>query len=186
MRSARLSASIPYWTAEHALLEQLARRAVRFLGGVRRDGAGLLCEGQIRIAGLVGRLHRVVAGQRGGDSKFLLRPIDVGDAVARRRLDQPAQPDSRAEDELRIARLIAPGARAERRQDCAIAAVLADGEIVQPHLRQRAAQLAHRRHRRIRLRHLAERVVAQVEPAAFEPRPGNVVRLREIAPSDRP
>ena len=68
--------------AEDALLEQLALRPVRFLGGVGRDGAGLLGEREIGIAGPVGRLHRAIAGQRGGDSEFLLRPVDIGDAVA--------------------------------------------------------------------------------------------------------
>ena len=118
--------------AEDALLEQLALRLVRFLGGVGRDGAGLLGERKIGIAGLVGRLHGAIAGQRSRDAELLLRPVDVGDAVAGRRLDQAAQPDARAENEFRVARLVAARAAPEGGQDRAVAAVAADGEIVEP------------------------------------------------------
>ena len=78
-----------------------------------------------------------------------MRPIDVRHAVARRRLDQAAQPHARAEDEFRVARLVAASARAECRQDRSIAAVATDREIVQAQIGQRAAQLAHRRDDRV-------------------------------------
>jgi hypothetical protein len=51
-----------------------------------------------------------------------------------RRFDQPPQPNARAENEFRIARLIAPSAALERGQDCAVAPVAADGKIVEPHI----------------------------------------------------
>ena len=57
---------------QHALLEQFALPAVRFLGGVWRDRAGLLGEGQVGIAGPIGRLHGQIAGQRRRDAEFLL------------------------------------------------------------------------------------------------------------------
>src|SRR5262249_16613675 len=88
---------------QHALFEQLALHPVGFLYGVLRDSAGLLGEGQIRIAGLIGRLHGDIAGERGGDPELLLLPIDIGDAVGGWRFDQPAQPYTRAEYELGIA-----------------------------------------------------------------------------------
>jgi hypothetical protein len=90
------------------------------------------------------------------------RRVDVGDAVAEWWLDQAAQPDARAEDVFRVAGLIATGAAAERGQDRAVAAVLADGEVVEPQFGQCAAQLAIRRHQGMDFRHLAEGVVAQV------------------------
>jgi len=70
----------------------------------------LLGEGQIRIAGLVGRLHGDVAGERRRDTELLLLPVHVRYAVAGRRLDQSAQPDRGPKDVFRIARLIASGA----------------------------------------------------------------------------
>ena len=86
-----------------------------------------------------------------GNREFLLRPIDVRDAVARWRFDQAANPDRRSEDELRVAWLIAARAGAERRQHRAITPVAADGEIIEPQLGQRTAQLAQRRDRPDRL-----------------------------------
>ena len=140
-----------------------------FLGGVGRHGAGLLGEFEIGIAGQVGGLHRLVAGQHSRNAELLLAPVEIGNAIAfGRRLDQAAQPDARAEDVSRIARLAAAGARSECRQDRAVAAVAADREIGQPHLGQGAAQLAHRRHGGVGPRHLPEGVVAQIEPAALQ------------------
>ena len=116
---------------------------------LRRDRTGLLCERQIRIAGSVGRLHVAVAGQRRRDAEFLLRPIHIGDAVPGGGLIRPRSQTDGPKYEFRIARLIAAGAAAERRQYRAIAAVLADGEIVEPQFRQTAAQFAIGRHQRI-------------------------------------
>ena len=87
---------------QHALLEKLALRAVRRLGGVLRHGAGLLGEGEIAVARSVGRLQRLIAGQRGGNADLLLRPVDVSDRVAGRRFDQAAQPHARAKYKLSI------------------------------------------------------------------------------------
>ncbi len=72
---------------QHALLEQLARFLVASLGGIGRDGAGLLRKCKVRIARTVGGLHCGVARQRGGNSKFLLGPVNVCDTVTGRRLD---------------------------------------------------------------------------------------------------
>ena len=58
--------------AKHALLEQLPRVGVRLLGRVGRQLPGLFAKREIRVAGLVGRHHRLVAGQLGGDAEFLL------------------------------------------------------------------------------------------------------------------
>jgi hypothetical protein len=79
-------------------------------------------------------LHGAIAGQRSGDSELLLGPVDIGDAVAGRRLDQASQPDGRAENEFRIARLVAARTAPKGGQDRAVAAVAADGEIVEPHV----------------------------------------------------
>src|SRR5262249_9080265 len=98
-----------------ALLEQLALLFVGFLGGILRDGASLLGEFQIWIPAAVGRLHGGVARQRCRDSELLLAPVDVGDSVAGRWLNEAAQPHGRPEDEPGIAGLVAPGLRAERR-----------------------------------------------------------------------
>jgi hypothetical protein len=93
--------------------------------------------------------------------------------VPRRRLDQSAKPDARAENEPGVARLIAAGARPERGQDGTVAAVAAHGEIGQPHLGEGAAQLPQRGDRRVRPRDFAKRIVAQIEPAAGKAGPGN-------------
>ena len=79
-------------------------------------------------------MHGEIAGQRRRDPELLLRPVDIGDAMPWRRFDQPSQPNARAENEFRVARLIASGAALERGQDCAVAPVAADGKIVEPHI----------------------------------------------------
>src|SRR5262249_60023788 len=56
----------------------------------------------------------------------------------------------------------------ERRQDCTVTPIAANGKIRQPQLTQGTPKLPHRRYRGIGARHLAERVVAQVEAAAGE------------------
>src|SRR5262249_57491084 len=99
---------------QDALLGQLALWTVRCFGCILWNGAGLLGEGQIGIAGLVGCLHSSVTRQGGRDSKFLLGPVNVRKPITWRRLDQTAQPHAGPEDIFRIARLIAPGARPER------------------------------------------------------------------------
>jgi hypothetical protein len=58
--------------AKRAGLEQFALDLVRVLGSVGRNGASLLCEREIRIAGRVGRLHGGIAGQRRRDAELLL------------------------------------------------------------------------------------------------------------------
>ena len=57
---------------EGAQLEQLALEPVRFLGRVRRHGAGLLSEGEIGISGPIGLLHGGVSRQRRGNPELLL------------------------------------------------------------------------------------------------------------------
>ena len=114
MRKGEASASMPYWTRQHALLEQLALGPVGRLGGVGGDRARLLGEGQVGVARSVGRLHGRIARQGSRNAEFLLLPVHIGDGVARRRFDQPAQPDAGAKYKSSIARLIAPRARSER------------------------------------------------------------------------
>ena len=82
-------------------------------------------------------------------------------------------PDTRAKNESGVARLIPSGACAERRQQTSVSTVAADGEVGQPQLRQRVAQLAQRGDFRMRPRRLAESIIAEIEPAAGETRPGN-------------
>ena len=99
---------MPYWMP-NALLEQLARRSVRLFGGAFRPAPACLARpDRDRLS--IGRHHSRIAREGCGDPEFLLFPIDVGDAIARRRLDQPTQPHARPEDELGVARLVAPGA----------------------------------------------------------------------------
>ena len=162
---------MPYEIQGCIVLKSWRASAVRDFSCVGRQGADLLAEGQIGIAACVGRQHRHIARQCGGDREFLHRPINIGEAVTRRRLHQAAQPDTRAEDEFRIARLVAACTRSERRQDRAVTPVSPDREIVQAQLRHRATQLAQWRDDRPRLGRLAKRVIAEVEPAAFESRP---------------
>jgi len=66
---------------EPALLEQFAGRPMRFLARIPRDSAGLFGKGEIAVAGPIGRLHRLVAGQRRRDAELLLRPVTIGQAV---------------------------------------------------------------------------------------------------------
>src|SRR5262245_47820312 len=66
----------------------------------------LLSEGEIAVATKIGLLHCRIFGQCSGDSEFLLRPVDVRDAVARWRLDEPTQPHARAEDVLGVTGLV--------------------------------------------------------------------------------
>ena len=99
---------------ENARLELLAYGLMRFFGCIRRDGAGLLCKLKVGIAALIGGKHRRIAAEGRRNSEFLLLPIEIGDPKPRLRLDQPAHPFGRAEDELRVARLIAAGLGLER------------------------------------------------------------------------
>src|SRR5262249_1846679 len=108
---------------QNALLELFALGAVRLLRRVLWNCTGLLSEGKIWVAGPVGRHHRWVAGECPGDAELLLAPINVGDAIARRRLDQPAQPHAGAEDRLTAARLIPPSAGAKWRDQVSIPTV---------------------------------------------------------------
>ena len=73
---------------QDASLEEVALLLVRILRGVWWNGPGLFGEGQVGIAGAVGRLHRLVARQRGGNAKFLLFVIQVGNSMTERRLDK--------------------------------------------------------------------------------------------------
>src|SRR5262249_12361416 len=145
---------------ENALLEALACRTVSLFACVCRHSACLLCEGQIWISRLIGGLHCQIAGQSGGDAEFLLRPVDVSDAMSRRRLDQRAQPYARAEDELRITWLSSPGARAKGGKHRPIATVAANSKVVEPQFGKCAAQFAHRRHLGMGFCHLPECAVA--------------------------
>src|SRR5262245_27086842 len=151
---------------ENALLEQLARWTVSLFACVCRHSACLLGEGQIWISRLIGGLHCWIAGQSGGDAEFLLRPVDVSEAMSGRGLDQRAQPYARAQDEFRITWLIPPGARAKSRKDRPVATVGANSQVVEPQLGKCAAQLANRRHFGMGFRHLPECVVAEVKAAA--------------------
>ena len=72
------------------------------------------------------------------------------------------------------------------RQDRAVAAVAADSKIGEPHVRQGAAQLAHRRHRRVRLGHLPECPVGEFELPGVGGRPGNAVRGEPVLPAFLP
>jgi hypothetical protein len=85
---------------QHALLEKLALSAVRRLTGVIRYSTGLLGEGEIAVAGLVGCLQSPVARQGSGNADLLLRPVYIGDRVACRRFDQAAQPNTWAKYKL--------------------------------------------------------------------------------------
>src|SRR5208283_96623 len=64
-------------------------------------------------------------------------PRALDESADQRRLDQPPEPNARAENKFRVARLVAPSAALERGQDRTIAAVTAYGEIVEPHFRER-------------------------------------------------
>src|SRR5262249_2811450 len=114
-RSAEPGTALPSHTdRQDALLEQFAFCPVRCLGSVFRNRAGLLGEGQIRIARLVGCLHGSVTRQSGRNSKLLLGPVNVRQTVAGWWLDQPPQPHGRTKNVFRIAWLVAPGATPER------------------------------------------------------------------------
>ena len=152
--------------SQHARLELFALCMMRALSGVCRHGAGLLGEGEIRVARIVGVQHCRIARERRRDAELLLRPIDISEAIARRRLDQPAQPHARAENELGIAWLIASCSRAERGEQAAIAAIGSNSKIGQAQLGQRGSQLAQRRHGGMRAGCLPEGIIAKVELAA--------------------
>ena len=114
MRKAKAAGFHAVLDRQHTLLEQLALGPVRRLGGVGGDGAGLLGEGEIGVARSVGRLHGRIARQGSRNAELLLLPVHIGDGVARRRFDQPAQPDAGAKYKSSIARLIASRARSKR------------------------------------------------------------------------
>ena len=168
--------------SQRTLLEQLALRAVRVFGGVGRDGASLLGKGEIGITRRVGRLHGRVAGEHSGNAVFLLAPVHIRDAVPGRWLDQVSQPHARAKNVAGIGRLAAAGARSECGQQRAVPSVAADRQIRQPHFRQRTTQLTHGRDGGVSTRHLSEGVVAQVEAAAFQPRPRNAMGHKPAFP----
>src|SRR5215831_4045243 len=135
------------------------------------NGAGLLGEGEVRVAARVRLHHALVAGQLRRDGEFLLPVIDVRDRPPRPRLDQRPDPHARAEDEAGIAWLVSSGACAECGQNDAVAAVVPDLEIVEPQICEGAAELAQWRHGWVATRHLPEGVIAHVELPTIEPRP---------------
>jgi hypothetical protein len=98
-------------------------------GNITSSGASLLGKFEVGIAGQIRRLHRLVTRQHAGDSVLLLRPIEIGNAPARWRLNQRSQPNTRAKNVSRIAWLTAAGAALKGREDRAVAAVTTDGEI---------------------------------------------------------
>ena len=96
------------------------------LGGVGRDGASLLGEGEVGIARRVGRLHGGVAGEHSGNSVFLLAPVHIRDTVSGRWLNQVPQPHTRAKNVAGVGRLAAAGARPKRGQQRAVPSVAAN------------------------------------------------------------
>ena len=98
----------------HADEQRLAARAdqrVALGGGVGRCRPSCFSEGEIRIARPIMIEHRLVTGERRGESDLLRHPVDVRDAVSRGRLDQAARPLGQREDELADAGLISAGDR---------------------------------------------------------------------------
>jgi hypothetical protein len=138
-------------------------------GGVRWRRAGLYREGEVGITGTIGRLHQRITGQRGRDPELLLRPVNVSNAVPRRRLNQSAEPDSGTEDETGVAGLIAACACAEGREDRPVPAVTPDSQVGQPHLRQCYAQLMQRCDHWVGARHfLGNQLVLDVRPVTSQ------------------
>ena len=90
-------------------------------------------------------------------------------------------PFRRAKDELRVARRVPRGLRAEGRQPKTIAAVVADSEVVQSQLAQRRAEFVELTYLWMRFRHVGERVAIERQAPAFEARPTTqkVIPLQE-------
>ena len=103
----------------------------------------------------------------------MLRVVHIGEPITRLGLDKAAQPHARTKNEFRITRLIASGARRERRQQRPIAAVKSDAEVRQSQFAQGAAQLPQRRNGRISFGRLSKRVVAEIETPGFQVGPRN-------------
>ena len=131
----------------------------------------------------IGRLHGLVAGQRGSDAELLLRPIDISDAIARRRLDQAAQPDARAEMNLgSTAGLVTPVRERNADRMVRLRPSGADSEIVQAADRTSdSAQLAIRRHGRDRLA-IWRNVSSLRSSGRFRARPGDAVCGERLPP----
>ena len=98
---------------DEALFKLLTYDRVRLLSGVLGHGAGLLCELDIGVTRRVASQHDGVARQYSRDADLLCRPVDVDNGVPRRRLDQSAKPDARAEDKTCVARRVPSGTCAE-------------------------------------------------------------------------
>ena len=140
---------------------------MRALSRVCRHGAGLLGEGEIRIARIISVQHCRIARERRRDAEFLLRPIDISETITRRRLDQTAQPHARAEDELGIAWLISSCSRTERGEQTAIAAIGADSEIGQAQLGERRISARAAAPQRDARGRLPESIIAKIELATI-------------------
>ena len=91
------------------------------------------------------------------------------------RLDQPAQPAARPEDEATGLVGIASGGGHELAEQRAIAAVGAQGDRVEAQLGQCLAELAQALDLGIHLAHVLERLVAQVQGAGGRLRPRDVL-----------
>src|SRR5262245_48295025 len=140
---------------------------MRVLGGVLRDGSGLLGEGEVWVAAPIGRLHKRIAREGCGNAEFLLLPVHIGDRMPWWWLDKPAQPNARPEDEFGIAWLVTAGARPEGRQHAPISVIAAHSQIVQPQLGQGVAQLTQWRDAGMGAGLLTEGILGQVELPAL-------------------
>src|SRR6516225_9742993 len=90
----------PILNPEDALLAKFTLGLVCRLCAIPGDEACLLAESEVGITGIVGHDHVGITAQIGGDTKFLRRPINVSDAVARWWLDQTADPDAWPENKF--------------------------------------------------------------------------------------
>ncbi len=87
-----------------------------------------------RLVSFAHRLVTLLCGI-GWRSPSLLREGEVREPVAGIRADEAADPGGRAEDELRVARLVAAGLAAERREQRPVSAVRADRQALETQLR---------------------------------------------------
>ena len=109
--------------AQAAALADLADIVMGLAGRPLRREPGHLGEPHVRIARGDRGEHVLVTAQRGGDHELLRAPIQVDEHAALGRLDQPAQPTARAEDELASLVRVAPGGAHERAEHRAVAPV---------------------------------------------------------------
>jgi hypothetical protein len=107
--------SYPVLHRQDACLVLLSLGVVAGLRRVVRDGTSLLGECEVGVARAISFHHHWIARQRSGDTKLLLRPVNVRDATTGWWLDQTAKPDARAKNEFRVARLISACACSESR-----------------------------------------------------------------------